>query len=325
MLGLREQVGGHHRGAGGLVGDHRDLGRAGQHVDADLAVELPLRLGDEGVARPDDHVGGDAVQQPEGHRGQRLDPAEGEDPLGAGGARGVEDGRVRRAVVRRRGGRDDVGDARGPGDADGHEGAGQQREPAGRQVGADVADGHVLLAADDARHDLVLEVGQVRPLHAREPAGALGARVQGVAQVLRQRRGERADLVGRDLEVLAAGPAVQLLGVAAHRGQAVLLDVEQHRRHRRDDGRVRLGGHVGTGGLADDGEGAGDPVLVGRRQVHTYNIGMSGGVWQPFRGRSCDGCVAFLRQPAAGGPQPSSASSANPRAASRVSRRPRTR
>ena len=50
MLGLAEEVGGDHLDVRGVVGDHQDLGRPGEEVDADAAEELALRLGDVGVA-----------------------------------------------------------------------------------------------------------------------------------------------------------------------------------------------------------------------------------------------------------------------------------
>ena len=56
VLGLPEQVGGDELGVGRLVGDHEDLGRAGEQVDADRPEQLALGLGDVGVAGADDHV-----------------------------------------------------------------------------------------------------------------------------------------------------------------------------------------------------------------------------------------------------------------------------
>ena len=47
----REQVGGDELGVGRVVGDHRDLRRPGEQVDADAAEQLALGLGDERVAR----------------------------------------------------------------------------------------------------------------------------------------------------------------------------------------------------------------------------------------------------------------------------------
>ena len=202
-------------GAGRLVGDHRNLGGSGQDIDADPAVQLALGLGDVGVSRPDDHVGRRLVQQTEGHGGQGLHSAEGEDPSGAGDPRRVQHGGVRLSVPRRRRARQHVRHAGGSRHADGHEGAGQQRETAGGQVGTDRVDRHVLLPAHHPGNDLGLEVVQVLALHPGEPPGALRAGVERLAKVLRQFRGQRVDLLRRDLEVRAAAPAVQPLGMAA--------------------------------------------------------------------------------------------------------------
>ena len=76
-------------GVGAVVGDDRDLGRAGEQVDADLAEELALGLGDVGVARADDDVGLGQALDAVGHRGQRLDAAEREDVVGARGVHRV--------------------------------------------------------------------------------------------------------------------------------------------------------------------------------------------------------------------------------------------
>ena len=122
----------------------------------------------------------------------------------------------------------------------------------------------------------------MRALHVREAAGALGPGVEGVAQALRQAVDERGDRVLGDLEVLAARPAVEPLGVAPDGGEPVALDLGQHRRHGLDDLRVGLGRHVGALGGADDGVGTSDPASVGRGQVHTYNLGIAERVWQPL-------------------------------------------
>ena len=76
VLGLADEVGGDDRRIGAVVGDHRDLGRPGEDVDADLAEQHPLGLGDELVAGPDDDVGRLAGEQAERHRGDRLHAAE---------------------------------------------------------------------------------------------------------------------------------------------------------------------------------------------------------------------------------------------------------
>ena len=56
VLGLAEQIGGADFAVDALVGDDQRLGRAGEQVDADAAVELALRFRHIGVARPDQHV-----------------------------------------------------------------------------------------------------------------------------------------------------------------------------------------------------------------------------------------------------------------------------
>ena len=79
-----EEVGGADLAVDGLVGDDEGLGRAGEEVDADAAVELALRFGDIGVARPDQHVDGLDRLGAERHGADRLDAAEAVDHVGAG-------------------------------------------------------------------------------------------------------------------------------------------------------------------------------------------------------------------------------------------------
>ena len=56
VLGLADQVGGDVHRVGRVVGQDRDLGRAGLGVDADQALERALGRGDVDVARPGDQV-----------------------------------------------------------------------------------------------------------------------------------------------------------------------------------------------------------------------------------------------------------------------------
>ena len=56
MLGLADQVGGDERRVGGVVGEDRDLGRAGLGVDADHAPQQPLGRDDVDVAGTGDQV-----------------------------------------------------------------------------------------------------------------------------------------------------------------------------------------------------------------------------------------------------------------------------
>ena len=46
VFGLAQEVGRAHLGIGAVVGDDQDLGRAGEEVDADSAIELAFGLGD---------------------------------------------------------------------------------------------------------------------------------------------------------------------------------------------------------------------------------------------------------------------------------------
>ena len=150
MLGLPEQVGGDELGVGVSVGDHRDLGRPGEQVDADLPEQLALGLGHVRVAGADDHVGRLEALDPERHRRERLDSAEAEDVVGAGGRHRVQHRRVDPpAVLRRRAGDDrlDAGDLRHD---HGHERRGEHRVAPAGDVGADRRHRDVPVAEGDA-------------------------------------------------------------------------------------------------------------------------------------------------------------------------------
>ena len=84
MLGLADEVAGDDRRVGGLVGDHRHFRRPGEDVDADLAEQRALGLGDELVARADDHVGRLAGEQAVGQGRDGLHAAQRHDHVGAG-------------------------------------------------------------------------------------------------------------------------------------------------------------------------------------------------------------------------------------------------
>ena len=64
MLGLGQQVDRDDERVGVLVGDDEDLGGPGEQVDADLAEQLALGLGDVGVARAGDQVDRPMVSVP---------------------------------------------------------------------------------------------------------------------------------------------------------------------------------------------------------------------------------------------------------------------
>src|SRR3546814_4548708 len=56
MLGLTQKVGGDDMRFVPIVGDDDDLARPRDHVDPDQPIELPLRLGDPGVAGAGYHI-----------------------------------------------------------------------------------------------------------------------------------------------------------------------------------------------------------------------------------------------------------------------------
>ena len=101
VLGLRQQVGGDPVGVAGLVGEDQHLGRAGDHVDADLAEHQALGRRHIGIAGPDDlghrldRLG--AV----GERGHRLRAADAIDLVDAGEL-GRRQYQGRKLAVRRR-------------------------------------------------------------------------------------------------------------------------------------------------------------------------------------------------------------------------------
>ena len=94
MFGLANQIGGDDRGIGGLVGNHQDFRRPGEHVDADTAVENALGLGHILIAGPDQNVGRVAGEQAEGKRRNALHAAEIEDGVGAAQIERIEHGRT---------------------------------------------------------------------------------------------------------------------------------------------------------------------------------------------------------------------------------------
>ena len=270
----------------------------------DPAVELAFGLGDVGVPGPDDHVGRDAVEQAEGHRGERLDAAEREDALGAGAASGVEHRRVRRALRRRRGAGDDVRDTGHRRHPDRHERAGEQREPAGRQVGTDGA--RPARSAGRTRGPGATSASKsLQPvaLHPGEPAGPLGAGVEGLAQVGGKPVGGAGELGGARPRS-SAGPAVERLGVLRGRRPGPGTRSSSISETVGDTRRDRAGRAVSavTGSLTTRTRRR--SVLVRIIQVHTHTLRRHEGRWQESRavGRaSVRAAVALRRPPGAGG------------------------
>src|SRR2546421_2432346 len=94
VLGLREEVHGHPVGRRAAIGDDQDFRRSGEHVDADVAENLALRLGDVRVARADDLVDAGDRFGAEGERRYGVRTAHRQDSIDAGECRRGERGRI---------------------------------------------------------------------------------------------------------------------------------------------------------------------------------------------------------------------------------------
>ena len=95
VLGLRKEIHRQPVGRRAAVGNHQDLRRSGDHVDADLPEHLALRLGDVDIARPDDLVDARHGRGAIGERGDRLRAADADDALDARQRRRSEHQRIR--------------------------------------------------------------------------------------------------------------------------------------------------------------------------------------------------------------------------------------
>ena len=228
MLGLAQQVDGDQERVGAVVGDDEDLGGAGHQVDADLAEELTLRLGDVRIARADDHVDGGDRLGADRERGDGLDAADEVDLVGAGEVHGrdrrVGDDAARCGSHRRHALH--AGDLRRQ---DRHVRRSEQRVAPAGDVGADRVDRDVLLPEEHARFDLGLEVGQRVALQLGEPADVVLDRADVVDGLLGHLCDGRRDLLVGEAE-RRRRPVVEALRVLAHRPVAARADIRDHRR-----------------------------------------------------------------------------------------------
>jgi hypothetical protein len=246
VLGLPEQIGGAHFRVDRIVGDHQGLGRPGEKVDADAAGELALRFRDERVARPGDHVGGLDAGSAERHRADRLHAAEHIDFIRAGEMHRGDDRGVRLALVRGGAG-DDALDAGDLGRDDAHVRGGHQRVLSARHIAADDVDRDVLVAEDDPRQRLHLDVAHRIALDLREIPDLLLRELDVVDGALGQALDAFVDLRPAQTEVLGV-PVIELLRQFAHRLVAAFLDVGKDAFHGGADLRyirgVVLGGNA---------------------------------------------------------------------------------
>ena len=209
-----EQIDRDHHDVGGLVGDDENLGRPGEKIDADAAVELALGLRDVGVARADQHVHGLDALGAQRHRGHGLHAAQHVDFVGAPEVHRGDGGGVRLSLVRRRAG-DDARHARDLRGHDAHVRRCDHGIAAARDVAADALDGYVLVAEDDARQRLDLDVAQRVALGLREVAH-LGLGEPDIRdRVLGDLRDDGGDVVVAQPEG-GRGPLVEFLRKLAH-------------------------------------------------------------------------------------------------------------
>ena len=158
VLGLADQVGGHVRGIGGVVGEDGDLGGTGFGVDADLRAAQPLGGGDVDVAGSGDHVDGRQlgtvrVGAAVGQQRHGLRPAHGPHLVDAQQPGRGQDRRVRQAVKcgLRRAGHHQRVDTGGLRRHDVHDHAGRVDGVAAGHVQADPLDGNPPLGDRGAR------------------------------------------------------------------------------------------------------------------------------------------------------------------------------
>src|ERR1019366_4314844 len=149
MLGLPDQIDGGHFGVAGIVGDDQGLGGTGQQIDADAAEQLALRFGDIGIAGPHDHVDRRDTFGAQRHGSDGLHASDGVDFIGSAKVHGGDDGGMRCALERRRGG-DDALDAGGLRGDDAHVGRSDHGIASAGYVTAYAVDWDVLVTEHDA-------------------------------------------------------------------------------------------------------------------------------------------------------------------------------
>ena len=157
VLGLRQQIGRDQFRVAGVVSNNKDFRRPGKLVDADRPKDLPLRLVHKRIARANDLVHLRHTLCAEGHGGDGLGPANAEDAVCTGQMAARDHGRMR---IRWQAGNHLVA-TRNLSRNDGHDGCGQQRKAATRNVRA-----HTL-----NRNDTVSQVQPWQRLHLKRLDG----------------------------------------------------------------------------------------------------------------------------------------------------------
>ena len=221
VLGLGQQVDGDVARIVRGIGQHDDLGRAGDGVDADPAEHLPLGLGDIGVAGADDAIDRRDGRGAVGQRRDRLGAADPVDLGHAGAARRGQHQRVQHAVRGRHAHRD-ARHAGDPGRDRVHQHRGRIGRLAARHVEADRIQRRPAHAEGEARR-----VGrpQIGGSCARWNASIrVAARSSAAIKLGRDAGDRRVDLVGGDAQPVGGQrQPVEARGVVAaapHRPRA---------------------------------------------------------------------------------------------------------
>ena len=292
VLGLAGEVGGHDLGIGGVVGGDHGFGRAGDDVDADAPEEQPLGFGDEAVAGADDDVRRMSGEVPVGQGRNTLNPAQGQDVVGARGLHGVEDRRVDAPALLRRRGCDDVLDPGDLGGADAHDRRGGVGVAAAGHVAARRGHGDQALSGDQAVDQHDLELLHRIPLAPGEVPDPLAGEADVLLHRLRQAGFGPAQSLFADDDVV--GPAVQALGDGTGRVLAAGLDLLEQRRD--DPGRLRVTGSWGLQGgfQMDDGHGPLVTPLFGRRFAPLQELRRAAALAFPGRESRCFVESAFI-------------------------------
>jgi hypothetical protein len=249
VLGLGEQIE-RQRGRIGLAGgDHEQVTRAGETVDANLTGYLALGLLHVQVSGSHDHVDGGDGPGPVGERRDRVRAAHPVDRVHSGEPAGREHHRIEVSVLSRR--RTD-GDVSDPGESRGnrahHHGA-RVRGPSAGNVDRGAVDGRVALD-----HAVLAELGHGRragQAGTRHRRDVLDRPLDPVADRRVELRESVVELASRDEQRLRlTSPGVERPGVVAHGPVTAGADGGDDQRHAVADGLRRrhelayLGRHV---------------------------------------------------------------------------------
>ncbi len=226
MFGLADEIGRDDQWIGAVIGDHRDLGGTGEDVDADLAEQHPLGLGDEFVTGTDDDVGRLAGEEAVGHARDGLDAAQTHHDIGACHRQRIKHMRVDRLAAERRGAGDHGLHPGGFGRGDGHIGRGDMGVAAGRHIAAGRVHGTSFCPRcrpGEISSEKILAGGSLR-------LGEAAHLACGEADVVLDGLRHVADALGNGglVEHDRPVPLVELEGVVLHRLFAPDLDRGEH-------------------------------------------------------------------------------------------------